>query len=54
MVIDKELRPLHQLTRIGEQNYRKMLEAEADEILFKHQHPFKWAIQKTKDIFAKG
>lgn len=51
MVLDEELRPLHSLTKKGEEDYRKLLEQIADEILFKHQHPFKWLWQKIKEIF---
>ena len=52
MVIDKEeLKPLHKLTRKGEEEYKMMLEKKADEILFKHAHPFKWAMQKVKEMF---
>ena len=54
MVVDKDLKPLHKLSRSGEEQYREMLEKEADEILFKHKHPFKWAMQKVKDLFKKG
>ena len=52
MAIDEELRPLHPLTQVGEENYRKMLERKADEILFKHKHPLKWAVQKVQSIFC--
>ena len=51
MVVDKELRPLHQLSKQGEEAYKKFLEDEADEILFKHAHPFKWIITKVKELF---
>ena len=46
MVLDEELRPLHKLTPKGEEDYRKMLEQKADEILFKHQHPLRWMIDR--------
>lgn len=50
MAIDEELRPLHQLTKLGDENYKKFLEEKADEILFRHFHPFKWTICKVKEI----
>lgn len=53
MAIDEELRPLHELTEEGKKNYNDFLEKVADEILFKHQHPFKWVIEKTKEMFRK-
>ena len=43
----------HKLTKKGEVAYRKMLEKAADEILFKHQHPFKWFFQKINELFFK-
>ncbi len=42
---------LHKLTDKGKENYEAMLEAAADEILFRHQHPFRWMLQKMKEIF---
>lgn len=51
MVLDKNLKPLHQLSKQGEEAYNHFLEVKADEILFKHQHPFKWAVEKAKEIF---
>lgn len=53
MVIDKDLKPMHQLTELGEQRYHVLLEAIADDILMKHQHPFKWAMLKAKDFLAE-
>lgn len=53
MVIDKDLKPLHKLTEVGEEHYKKFLEEKADEILFKHQHPFKWFMQKIADATTK-
>ena len=47
------LEVLHGLTPEGEENYHKMLEEKADEILFKHEHPLKWTIAKIKDFFAQ-
>ena len=40
----------HELTEEGKELYQKLLEAAADEILFKHEHPVKWLIQKFKDL----
>lgn len=53
MVLDEELRPLHQLTESGKEHYRAFLEEKADEILFKHKHPVKWIAQKIKSCFEK-
>lgn len=53
MVLDEKLRPLHELTEDGKRKYIDLLEKTADEILFKHQHPLKWAIMKAKEIFNK-
>lgn len=53
MVLDEELRPLHKLTSKGEEEYRKFLEQKADEILFKHEHPFKWMMMKVKELINK-
>ena len=51
MVYDaKTFEILHGLTNEGEENYHKMLEEKADEILFKHQHPFKWMLIKISKI----
>ena len=36
MVLDVELRPLHQLSESGKTKYEAFLEEKADEILFKH------------------
>lgn len=52
MVLDEELRPCHQLTKQGEEQYRIFLEQEADEILFKHEHPFRWMILKIKELLT--
>ena len=43
----------HMPTKIGEKNYRKFLEHEADKILFKHMHPIKWVIMTIKDSFVE-
>jgi len=53
MVLDEELRPLHKLTPKGEEEYRKFLEQKADEILFRHEHPFKWLMKKIKEFMNK-
>ena len=50
MVLDDQLRPLHKLSKSGEDAYRKFLEQKADEILFKHEHPIKWFIEKVKEF----
>lgn len=49
----KTLLPCHELSKKGKEQYRKMLESKADEILFKHQHPFKWLVQKIVSVFKK-
>ena len=51
MVLDEELRPCHKLTKQGEEQYRIFLEQKADEILFKHEHPVRWLVLKTKELF---
>ena len=52
MVLDEELRPCHQLTKQGEEEYKRFLEQEADEILLKHAHLFKWLVLKAKELFT--
>ena len=53
MVYDSDtFKALHPLTEAGEISYRKILEQRADEILFKSQHPFKWAISKIREMLA--
>lgn len=52
MVLDDELRPCHQLTKQGEEQYRIFLEQEADEILLKHEHPFRWMMLKIKELLT--
>ena len=52
MAYDEDLRPCHGLSKEGKASYEKMLERKADEILFKHEHPFKWFVQKF--ILWKG
>lgn len=46
------LEVLHALTPEGKEYYHQMLEQKADEILFKHEHPLKWAILQIKDFFT--
>ena len=53
MVLDKNLKVLHELTSQGKDVYKRFLEALADEIIFKHEHPFKWVAQKIKQAFCK-
>ena len=36
---------LHPLTGVGQVRYQQLLEEAADEILFKHAHPIRWALQ---------
>lgn len=53
MVYDSDtFKALHTLTEAGEISYRNILEQRADEILFKNQHPFKWAISKIREMFS--
>jgi hypothetical protein len=44
----------HRLTDLGKEHYRKMLEAEADRILFKHEHPFKYILMKLDELINIG
>lgn len=46
----KTLEILHGLSQEGQIEYQKMLERKADEILFKHQHPFKWTAMKIAEM----
>jgi len=43
------LKLCHEPTQLGKEEYQKFLEAKADEILFKHEHPVKWALGKAKE-----
>ena len=52
MVLDENLIPMHPLTPKGEEEYRQFLESVADEILFKHQHPFKWLWRCIENFFT--
>ena len=52
MVYDNDtLNILHKLTANGQIEYDKLLEEKGNEILFKHEHPFKYLIQKAKEMF---
>lgn len=52
MVYDeKTLQAMHPLTEEGQKAYSEMLERKADEILYRHKHPFKYLIRK---ILRKG
>ena len=53
MVVDEELKPQHELTKHGEEVYKKFLEQKADEILFRDQHPLVWAYKQIKSWFKK-
>lgn len=47
MVYDaKTYKVLHKLTKEGEENYRKLLEKAADQILYADKHPIKAFIKK--------
>jgi hypothetical protein len=43
---NKTLIPCHKLTKEGALKYHLLLEKKADEILYRHQHPFKWFFEK--------
>ena len=49
---DKTLEILHGLTPEGKEQYQKMLEQKADEILFKHEHPLRWAVNAVKEAIT--
>ena len=49
---DETLEILHGLTPEGKEQYQKMLEQKADEILFKSQHPLRWAMKFISEAFA--
>ena len=53
MVRDKNWKELHEVTSQGKEVYKRFLEAVAYEIIFKHEHPFKWVAQKIKQAFCK-
>ena len=48
------LEPLHELTEEGEKLHRKLLEQQADEILFKSKHPLKYWAQRLKNWIKFG
>ena len=52
MVLDEDLKPMHELTEKGKEDYSRLLESIADEILFRNKHPVKWTIEKIKEIFS--
>lgn len=47
----KTYKRLHELTPEGKAAYEAILEDAADEILFRHQHPFRWLARKIKEMF---
>jgi len=52
MVYDsKTYELLHRPTPEGRALYRVMLEEKATELIFKHEHPFRWFFQKLKELF---
>ena len=51
---EKTLKPLHKLTERGKIEYELMLERKADEILYKHDHPVKAALEKIKDLLKSA
>lgn len=55
MVYDpKTFELFHQLTEEGKVAYQQLLERAADEILFRHEHPVKWIVQKISEKFEKN
>lgn len=55
MVYDTSTREaLHPLTDAGHEEYRKMLEREADEILFSSLHPFKYWGRRIRNLIKNG
>lgn len=50
----KTLEPLHELTEEGRKAYEHMLEAIADEILFRHKHPIKYWFQRLCNKLKYG
>lgn len=50
---DGTLEVLHNLTDEGQENYRKLLEEKADEILFKQKHPLRYLIKKAKAVIQR-
>lgn len=53
MVYETEsLRVCHELSRQGEEAYHAFLERRADEILFRAQHPLKWAVSRIREAVS--
>ena len=48
------LEPCHELTEKGKEEYRRMLELAADEILFKSKHPVKYWLQRLRNLIKYG
>lgn len=48
----KTLETLHELTEQGKVEYQKMLDAAADDILFRAQHPIKWLFSRILSFFG--
>lgn len=47
----KSLMLCHEPTEAGRDEYQRLLEAEADAILFRAQHPFRWFWRKIAGFF---
>ena len=43
MVLDEDLRPLHELTEAGKLEHQRIIKAASD---YKEAHPFLWMLQK--------
>lgn len=50
----KTFEPCHDLTAEGWLNYSTLLEAEGDEILFKHKHPIRYWTQRLLNWIRLG
>ena len=50
----KTLELCHRPTEAGEKEYHIMLERKADEMLFKHKHPFKYWWQRLGNLIKEG
>lgn len=44
----------HDLTKKGESAYHEFLERKADEIMFRHEHPFRWFWGKIAGFFGQS
>lgn len=54
MVYDSEtLEALHELTDDGAVEYKKMLEAAADDILYRSEHPFRWFTERVRETVCR-